>query len=77
MTAEIEAPTVPAVAAECILCGHVWIVAYLPMEMSLMGKVAKNVRCPVCAEPKPMVAKSAAVAEVLKRNPPPKGWPRG
>ena len=29
-------------------CGHRWIVAYLPMEVSLFCKVTKQACCPMC-----------------------------
>ncbi len=29
-------------------CGHVWPVAYLPMPIDLVAKVAKGARCPLC-----------------------------
>ena len=30
-------------------CNHIWTAAYLPMEMTLFGKLLQNLRCPMCA----------------------------
>jgi rubredoxin len=33
---------------KCKPCGHVWIAAYLPMEMFKFAEVAKGAHCPCC-----------------------------
>ena len=35
--------------AKCNECGHVWAIAYLPMEMSKVAKVMRYPVCPKCA----------------------------
>lgn len=35
--------------AKCGGCSHVWIVAYLPMELTKVATLMKNAACPVCA----------------------------
>lgn len=32
----------------CGECQHRWVAAYLPMEMSKMGRLLKGLRCPKC-----------------------------
>jgi hypothetical protein len=46
------------VGCDCPRCGHVWIGAYLPMDMRDMGRLMKRVCCPKCAHAKPLVAKT-------------------
>ena len=56
--------------AECKDCGHVWVVAYLPMEMSLCVKVttAMSKHCPKCGSTKPKaVAKTATLPPVFDK----------
>lgn len=34
--------------AKCDVCKHCWPAAYLPMEMGLVAKLMKGLRCPKC-----------------------------
>ena len=37
----------------CGDCGHVWIIAYLPMEIERFARIAMHAYCPKCGvEPK-------------------------
>jgi len=47
-----------AVMARCSddICGHIWIVAYLPMELEKAARLMKLAACPKCANERPMVA---------------------
>lgn len=29
-------------------CGHKWVAAYLPINMTSLGKILKNICCPMC-----------------------------
>lgn len=33
----------------CKPCGHVWPVAWLPMEMAACGRLLRRAGCPMCA----------------------------
>lgn len=33
---------------KCGKCSHIWIGAYLPMEMTTFAKLLKSLRCPNC-----------------------------
>ena len=35
----------------CGVCDHVWVAAYMPMDVSDLVKITKNLRCPMCAAP--------------------------
>ena len=54
MTDELTPSLAPAAAprqpfnVKCGACKHVWTAAWLPMEASLFGKVAKAIHCPAC-----------------------------
>jgi hypothetical protein len=37
--------------AKCT-CGHIWPVAYMPMEMMLAAKLMKRATCPACGNAK-------------------------
>ena len=43
--------------AKCTKCSHCWAAAFLPMDIRTLAKVTRNVRCPRCGSPKPVVAK--------------------
>lgn len=46
--------------AKCRKCAHCWPVAYLPMAMAVLAKIAKGgFACPKCGDRKPVVAKQA------------------
>ncbi len=53
------------VGCKCAKCGHVWIAAYLPLNMAEVAKMMKRVYCPVCLDTKPLVAKTEEIAAVL------------
>ena len=38
-----------AVHGKCSECGHVWPVAYLPMDVVKFATLAKRAACPKCA----------------------------
>jgi hypothetical protein len=46
-----EGPKQPQ-PARCGKCNHVWIVAYLPMDVSGFARIAKGARCPMCGDAK-------------------------
>lgn len=37
-------------------CGHVWAVAHLPMDLSTVGDLCVNARCPKCGGARPVLA---------------------
>ncbi len=37
-------------------CGHIWPVAYLPMDLRTFCNVAKSAICPMCGDRSPKVA---------------------
>ncbi|WP_164783884.1 MULTISPECIES: hypothetical protein [unclassified Mesorhizobium] len=37
---------------KCVDCGHVWVVAHLPMELSKAAQLAKRAACPKCGATK-------------------------
>lgn len=43
--------------ARCSACGHCWPVAYLPMDMSTVARLAGRAACPQCGDRKSVVAK--------------------
>jgi hypothetical protein len=38
------------------VCGHVWIIAYQPMEMTKAAALMKRAACPKCARIRPLMA---------------------
>lgn len=36
---------------KCVLCAHVWIGAYVPMEVSKFARIVGRAHCPKCAAP--------------------------
>lgn len=42
--------------ARCKACGHCWPVAYLPMDMATVARLAGAAACPKCGDRKPVVA---------------------
>ncbi|NGO50461.1 hypothetical protein [Allomesorhizobium camelthorni] len=56
-----------ALWAKCKECSHVWAVAYLPMELEKVAKLALAARCPKCA--------SASIAVASKADVPADGAP--
>lgn len=52
------APVAPAstVNAKCPICGHQWIVAYLPMYLEAAARLMKAAACPKCGDDKPVIA---------------------
>lgn len=44
----------------CGGCGHVWVVAYLPMDVVSLAKLARGAACPMCAGSKVFVATATA-----------------
>lgn len=51
----------------CGDCGHVWVVAYLPMELTKVVRIAGRAACPMCAGSQVFVA--TASAPVAPENP--------
>lgn len=45
--------------AQCGECDHIWVVAYLPMDLSKVANIMKTARCPNCAGAKLFVAPEA------------------
>lgn len=45
---------------KCGECGHVWVVAYLPMSITKVSYVAKRAACPRCGCGKVFVAQGGA-----------------
>jgi hypothetical protein len=35
--------------AKCGPCGHIWPIAYLPMDADKVARIMKGARCPMCA----------------------------
>lgn len=35
--------------AKCAKCGHIWIAAYAPMEITAFAKAVGAAHCPMCA----------------------------
>lgn len=33
----------------CGGCGHVWTIAYIPMELTKFSTITKAAKCPMCA----------------------------
>lgn len=44
----------------CDGCGHIWVVAYLPMPVEAVAKIARGAACPMCAGTKVFVATASA-----------------
>ena len=44
------------VNARCRACDHVWIVAYLPMQIEKAARLMQLAACPKCADKKPVIA---------------------
>lgn len=40
-------------------CAHVWVIAYLPMDLATTAKLAGRAGCPKCGDLKPLVAKES------------------
>lgn len=34
--------------AKCTKCSHIWTAAYLPMNLTAMGKLLRGLCCPAC-----------------------------
>lgn len=49
----------------CGACQHVWIAAYLPMDMRKMATLMKGICCPRCAERKKVFVASKEQASTL------------
>lgn len=52
-------------------CDHLWVAAWLPMEMSLAARVLQSLRCPLCGHESPRCA-SAETSDkirVIQPNP--------
>ncbi|MEN5278888.1 hypothetical protein ABE527_18325 [Brucella sp. TWI432] len=43
------APPKKELRAQCGGCTHIWVVAYLPMELTKAATLMKNAACPNCA----------------------------
>jgi len=40
-----------AVTSYCLLCGHIFTSAHIPMTAYKLAKIAEGLRCPMCAAP--------------------------
>lgn len=58
-------PANSIIGGECAKCGHVWVIAYLPMDMKAVGKLSARAACPKCGDDKPLVAKTEKVRAML------------
>lgn len=52
----------------CKPCAHTWIAAYLPMEMSKVGKLLKGARCPKCGDKAIFMATAADVKAAQEKT---------
>lgn len=54
----------PCAGARCDKCGHIWVIAYLPMDMKTVSELAKRAMCPSCGNKKVAVARTAEIEPV-------------
>ena len=53
-----------ALSGKCQDCGHVFVVAHLPMPLVKVAQLAKSAACPKCASRDLRVANAAAPVSV-------------
>jgi hypothetical protein len=51
-----QPPATEPLRGRCGACGHVWVVAQLPMALNLVAKACARATCPACAGTKVFVA---------------------
>jgi hypothetical protein len=56
------------VACRCRKCGHTWIAAYLPMNLTVAGKLLKRAACARCGDLKPVMASDAERLALVQRE---------
>lgn len=52
--------------AVCGDCRHSWVIAYLPMEVSKLARIARGGACPKCASPRVFLKATDRASSELK-----------
>ena len=64
-------PKTSAMIAKCradVSCGYAWIIAFLPMDMALVGKMASRCTCPMCGDRSPTLGQPGNLDPTLRAH---------